>query len=42
MNLTDPCENLADEVHRREVLGGKQLGTQAVVDIVGVIGDIVG
>ena len=38
----DISQNVADQRHLGEVVEGEKLGAQAVVDVVGVIGDVVG
>ena len=42
MLLADLAQNVADERNFGEILEREQAGAQPVVDVVGVVGDIVG
>ena len=42
MLLADRSENVAEQRHAREILDRKKPGAQAVVDVVGVVGNVVG
>ena len=42
MLLADRSENVAEQRHAREILDRKKPGAQAIVDVVGIIGNVVG